>query len=111
LAQPPDITETFVREVDENLRRDRLRDFSKKYGGWLAAAVVLFLAASGGWIWWQQHQRQLSESHVEELSSLFADIGAGKVADAPKRLDTLAQSRGTVEPLRGHRCGQGGGRA
>ena len=27
MAQPPDISETFLREVDENLRRDQLRDF------------------------------------------------------------------------------------
>lgn len=92
MAQPPDITETFVREVDENLRRDRLRDFAKKYGGWLVTAVVLFLAASGGWIWWQQHKQQLSQTHGEELSGLYTDIGAGKVADAPKKLDNLAQS-------------------
>jgi hypothetical protein len=52
LAQPPDITDTFFREVDENLRRDNLRDFAQKYAGWLIAAVVLFLAASGGWIYW-----------------------------------------------------------
>jgi hypothetical protein len=30
LAQPPDISETFLREVDENLRRDQLRDFAKE---------------------------------------------------------------------------------
>ena len=38
LAQPPDISETFLREVDENLRRDQLRDFVKTYGSWLIAA-------------------------------------------------------------------------
>jgi hypothetical protein len=92
LAQPPDISETFVREVDENLRRDRLRDFAKHYGGWLVSAVVLFLVASGGWIWWQQHQLERSASHVEDLSGLYTDIGAGKVADAPNKLDELAKS-------------------
>jgi len=92
LAQPPDITETFVREVDENLRRDRLRDFAKQYGGWLVAAAVLFLLASGGWIWWQQHQLQRSEAHVEDLGGLYTDIGAGKVASAPAKLDELAKS-------------------
>ena len=92
MAQPPDITETFVREVDENLRRDRLRDFAKQYGGWLVTAVVLFLAASGGWIWWQQHQLQRSETHVEDLGGLYTDIGAGKVASAPAKLDELAKS-------------------
>ena len=53
MAQPPDISETFLREVDENLRRDRARDFAKKYGNWIIAGVILFLAAAGGWIWWQ----------------------------------------------------------
>ena len=46
MAQPPDISDTFVREVDENLRRDQLQDFFKAYGSWLIVAVVLFLAAS-----------------------------------------------------------------
>jgi hypothetical protein len=41
LAQPPDINETFVREVDEDLRRDQMRDFFKTYGMWVMAAVAL----------------------------------------------------------------------
>jgi hypothetical protein len=51
LAQPPELSETFVREVDENLRRDQLRDFFKAYGNWMIAGVIIFLAASGGFIW------------------------------------------------------------
>jgi len=57
LAQPPDITETFVREVDENLRRDQLQDLVKKNLNWIIAAVFLFLAASGGYIYWQNYQK------------------------------------------------------
>ena len=68
MAQPPDINETFLREVDENLRRDRLHDFGKKYGKWIAVAVVLFLAASGGFIWWQQHLVQRSEAMSKSIS-------------------------------------------
>ena len=74
LAQPPDMSETFLREVDENLRRDQLRDFFKKYGNWLIAAVVLFLVASGGFIWWKQHQVQRSAEQVEQLATIFKDI-------------------------------------
>ena len=90
MAQPPDITETFVREVDENLRRDQLRDFFKAYGNWLVAAVVLFLAASGGLIWWRQQQQQHSEAEVEKLAAVYNDIGAGKTAQAPQTLDSLS---------------------
>jgi hypothetical protein len=92
LAQPPDINETFLREVDENLRRDRLRDFARNHGSWLIAGVILFLAASGGFIWWKQHQVDRSEAQVEELSTLYKDIGSGKVSQAPKQLDELAKS-------------------
>jgi hypothetical protein len=91
LAQPPDITETFVREVDENLRRDQLRDFFKAYGNWLIAAVVLFLVASGGFIWWKQHQEQRSEAQVEQLAQIYKDIGSGSTAQAPQQLDALSK--------------------
>jgi hypothetical protein len=92
LAQPPDISETFVREVDENLRRDQLRDFARKHGNWLIAAVVLFLLASGGYIYWRQHEQQRSEGHVEQLSEIYRNIGAGNVGSAAQQLDELAKS-------------------
>lgn len=92
MAQPPEISETFLREVDENLRRDQLRDFGKKYGAWLIAAVVLFLAASGGWIWWQQHQLQRSGEQVEQLGEIYQNIGAGQTKNAAQQLDVLSKS-------------------
>lgn len=92
MAQPPDISDTFVREVDENLRRDQIRDLFKRYGNWLIAGLVLFLGASGGYIWWQQHQQNVSEAHVEQLAEIYKDVGSGNVAQAPKQLDDLANS-------------------
>ena len=92
MAQPPDISETFVREVDENLRRDRARDFFQKNGTWLIIAVVLFLAASGGFIWWKQHQLQRSGAEVEKLAEIYKDIGGGNMAQAPQQLDELSNS-------------------
>jgi hypothetical protein len=90
--QPPDITETFVREVDENLRRDQMRDFFKKNGSWLIAAVVLFLAGSGGFIWWRQHEVQQSGAQVEKLAEIYKDVGSGNMAQAPRELDELSKS-------------------
>ena len=90
MAQPPEMNETFVREVEENLRRDQMRDFGKKYGGWIAALVVLFLAASGGYIYWQQRQVQRSEQQVEQLAEVYKNIAAGKTSAAPQKLDELA---------------------
>lgn len=92
MAQPPDISETFLREVDENLRRDQMRDFGKKYGGWLIAAVVLLLAASGGWIYWQQRQVERSGKQVEQLAEVYRNIGTGKMDKAAQQLDYLSKS-------------------
>jgi len=92
LAQPPDITETFVREVDENLRRDQLRDFTRKYASWIVAAVVLFLVAAGGFIYWQDWQRKKNEQAVEQLAQVFTDISKGQTQTAPARLDKLSDA-------------------
>lgn len=92
MAQPPDISKSFKREVDENLRRDQLQDFFKKYGNLIAVAVVLFLAASGGYIWWRQHQVQEHEGQVEKLAQVYKDIGSGSTGQAPQELDTLSKS-------------------
>lgn len=86
------MSETFLREVDENLRRDQMQDFFKRYGTWLIIAVVLFLAASGGFIWWKQHEVKRSGVEVEKLAAIYKDVGSGKMDQAPQQLDELSKS-------------------
>ena len=92
MAQPPDISDTFVREVDENLRRDRIRDFFRENGAWLVFALILFLAACGGIIWYQQHREDRAAEHVEQLAQIYKDIGTGNTAKVPQQLDDLSNS-------------------
>jgi hypothetical protein len=98
LAVPTDSGETFLREVDENLRRDQLQDMAKKYGAWIGAAVVLLLVAIGGWIYWQDRQQKAAAQDSEVLAQIYTDIGAGRVANVPQRLDALAaESEGALK--------------
>jgi hypothetical protein len=90
LALPTDSSDTFLREVDENLRRDRARDIAKQYGKWIALGVVLFLAAVAGWLYWQERQRQQAEAESEQLAEIYRDIGTGKAKAAAPRLDALS---------------------
>ena len=96
MALPPESGDTFLREVDENLRRDQMRDLGKKYGGWLVGGLLLFLAAVGGWLYWQDRQRAAAAEDSETLSKIYTDIGAGKMASVPQQLDTLAGESGDV---------------
>jgi hypothetical protein len=92
LALPTDSNDTFLREVDENLRRDQVQDFFKKNGKWIAAAVVLLLAASGGWIYWQEKRNSEAAAQTEELHAVLTDIGSGRKQDIPQRIDALEKS-------------------
>lgn len=92
MALPTDPAESFVREVDENLRRDQARDFLKKNGPWIVGAILLFLAAIAGWLYWQDRQLKAAEVETERLNTVMSQIGAGQVAQADKQLAPLAQS-------------------
>jgi hypothetical protein len=96
LALTPDNPKTpdgpdraFLREVDENLRRDRMEGFAKTYGLWIAIIMVLFLAGVGGWLYWQEQQRQQTAQRTEELTAVYNDIGAGNMEQASSRLEAL----------------------
>jgi len=97
LVLTPDTpNESFLREVDENLRRDRARDFAKQYGGWLIAAVVLFLAAVAGWLYWQDRQQKQAEAQSEQLTKIYSQIGAGQTKQAQQSLLGLEGSGNRV---------------
>jgi len=92
LALPPDTAESFVREVDENLRRDQMAARAKRYGGLAVAAVVLFLVAVAGYLYWQDRQRKQAEAATEQLTLTLQDVGASRMAAAPAQFDALRQS-------------------
>jgi hypothetical protein len=90
LALTPDTpNEVFLREVDENLRRDQMEQFAKRYGKWLIVLVVLFLVAVGGYLYWQKKQQEKATAKSEELMAIYNDIGSGKTDAAKKKLQPL----------------------
>ena len=92
MALPPDTAESFAREVDENLRRDQMQDAAKRYGSWIAAAVILFLAAVGGYLYWQNHQAKQAAAQSEALSAALDRVTAGNVKGAAEDLVPLSES-------------------
>jgi hypothetical protein len=92
LALPTDPADTFVREVDENLRRDQMRDMARTYGKWIIAGVVLFLAAIGGYLYWQNRQQQQAAEESETLSAALDKAEAGNSTGAVADLAPIAGS-------------------
>ena len=93
MAIAPDESTTFAREVDENLRRDQLRDAARSYAKWAIAGVVLFLVAVGGWLLWRDHQAKQAATDSEALAATIENVGSGNLAPVPGQLDALEQSK------------------
>ena len=87
--------DTIFREVDEELRRDRLQSGWRRYGPFVigaAIAVVGIVAVNEGWSWWQNSNSARSSDQF--YAALNLDDG-GDIAGAQKALDTvIAQGSG-----------------
>jgi len=94
LAIKPADNEAFYREVDEELRRDQLTTTWQRYGRWILAGVVLFLAALAGFLYWKDRQAEQAGQHAENLVAVFDDIQAGRTKAATPKLDQLAKDGG-----------------
>lgn len=90
MAIKPADNESFYREVDEELRREQLTSFWRRYGVALIVGFVLLLAAIAGYLYWQHRQEQEAAAHAEALTAAFDDLQAGRVKEAGPRLDQLA---------------------
>lgn len=92
MALKPVDNETFYREVDEELRRDQLADYWRRYGKLAIAGVVLIIAAIGAVIWWQNQRELKAAARGETLISAFEDIAAGNKKAADPKLDDLIKN-------------------
>ena len=80
----------FVREVDEEVRRDQFERFMKRYGGLLFALVVVALAAIGGWRYWRAQQVEKADVAGARFEDALVLARGGKTAEAEPTFDDLA---------------------
>ncbi|HZQ39434.1 MAG TPA: tetratricopeptide repeat protein [Rhizomicrobium sp.] len=92
------MTDIF-REVEEDVRREKLEKLWKAYGNYVIAAVVLLFAGIAGWQVWERHDAQerakVSDAFIaaqritnpQTAASTFADIAR----TAPKGYAELAR--------------------
>ncbi|KAA9009286.1 tetratricopeptide repeat protein [Histidinibacterium aquaticum] len=80
--------ESFIDEVSEEVRRDRLYGYFRKYG-WIALLVVLLIVGGTAWQQWSQ-----SRSQAEAQARGDALLTALEANEAEARAEALAQ----VEP-------------
>lgn len=92
LAIKPNDGETFLREVDEELRRERATQVVARYGWWILGGVVLLIAGIGGFFWWQNERAERASAQGEALLNALDAAEAGNRNAAAARLAELAES-------------------
>jgi hypothetical protein len=82
----------FIREVDEEYRRDQVARFWKRYSGLVIGLAILVVAAVGGWRYWQHAERQKAEAAAIAFDDALRLAREGRAEEAQARLSALAQS-------------------
>ena len=92
MAIAPESSETFAREVDENLRADKVRDVARTYGKWAILGVILLLVAIGAFLYYRDHQAKQRAADSEALAGVIESIGSDNLTTVPARVEPLTRS-------------------
>jgi len=92
VASTPPTSEAFLREVDEELRRDQIATVWQRWGRWMLVGLVVALAAFGAWLWWEHEQTKKAEADGEAVTKIFTDMSEGRAQDAEKKLKPFTES-------------------
>lgn len=88
--QTGDQGEAFLREVDEELRRDQLANLWRRYGRWLLIAIGAFLIALAAFLYWQEERREKIDQQSDRLARALTLLDEGNTDKALPELKALA---------------------
>ncbi len=90
MALTPQSNEAFFREVDDEVRRERVEKAARRYGIIVGLIVLLALAAFGGTLWWRSHQQTVAGEQGEKLVGAMSSLTSGREDEARKSLQAIA---------------------
>ena len=89
-------TDSFIEEVTEEVRKDKLFGYFKKYG-WISVVVILAVVGATAYLEWQKSQRSAAAQMLGDriLAATDQDGAAAQAA----ALDEIGSEAGAVEVL------------
>ncbi|MCP5072584.1 MAG: tetratricopeptide repeat protein [Rhodobacteraceae bacterium] len=99
-------TDSFIEEVTEEVRRDKLFGYVKKYG-WIAVVVVFGAVGTTGYLEWQKSKRTAAAQMTGDLVVAALELDSpraraealGKIAPNSGSADVLVSLRRSAELL------------
>ncbi|WP_075995722.1 tetratricopeptide repeat protein [Salaquimonas pukyongi] len=90
--------DTFIREVDEQMRQDRAQELWSRYGRFVIAGAVAIVLATAGYRAWDYYNQQRLAGYGDRFMSAIELSGRGKHDEAVRALEALAAEGGGRYP-------------
>jgi hypothetical protein len=82
----------FIREVEEEYRRDKAIETWRRYQNWIIGFAIIIVLAAGGWRYWQSQQRAASEAAGARFETAVQLAREGKGQEAEQAFLEIARS-------------------
>lgn len=89
-------SDSFIREVTEEVRQDRLFKWWKRYAPFVIGGIALIVATSAAWNWYRYQERQAAQ----ERGAAFLAVDPLSTEDAEKLLASTDGTAAAIAELR-----------
>ncbi len=86
------VDDNVFREVDEELRRERLEKLWEKYGTIVIGAIILLVLSVAGSIWWQNQQVSKRQAAGDQFIQALRDVAKDDTDKADAKFKALIES-------------------
>lgn len=84
--------DSFIREVDEELREDTMKRLWQAYGLYIVGAALVVVLATAGWTGWDYWTRARANASGDLFSQALEQVGKGELDAAAKSLEELEKT-------------------
>jgi hypothetical protein len=88
------VTDIF-KEIEEDLRAERLQNFWKRYSLVVAIAAIAIVAGSGGYLQWRKHELELRAAEGDKFSNALTMADKGQTDAALAALSGIEATAGS----------------
>ncbi len=84
-------SDEFIREVEEELKQEKLIELWKRWGNWLIGGAVAVVLATAGWVAWQNWRESQRREEAERFAAVERLVVEGRDSEAVPALENFAR--------------------